>query len=88
MVARVGTLIQSLTTIARNSAVTSQMDQLQRQISTGVKYQNFKDYGVETSRIQRFRAGLDQVEGFLRNIDLGETIIKQMDLSMEEICRP
>ena len=84
MVARVGTLIQSLTIISRNSSVTSQMDQLQRQISTGVKYQNFKDYGVETARIQRFRSGLDQVEGFLRNIDLGETIVKQMDLSMEE----
>ena len=84
MVSRVGTYIQSLGVISRNANIQSQMATLQEQIASGVKHQTFKEYGSEASRIQRFRAELDKVDGFLRNIDLGETIIKQMDQSMEE----
>lgn len=84
MVSRIGTYTQSLSIISRNSNLQSQMQQLQQQVATGVKHQSFKDYGADASRIQRFRAELSQIEGFQRNIDLGETIIKQMDQSMAE----
>lgn len=84
MVSRVGSYIQSLGIISRNSDIQAQMSSLQQQVATGVKHQTFKEYGSETARIQRFRTELDQTEGFLRNIELGETVIKQMDQSMEE----
>lgn len=84
MVSRVGTYIQSLGVISRNSDIQSQMVTLQKQISSGVQFQTFKEYGSDAARIQRFRSELAQIDGFLRNIDLGETVIKQMDQSMEE----
>lgn len=82
---RIATYTQSLDIISRNTRIQEQLKNYQLQISTGVKYQNYKGYGVDSLRIQRYRNELGQIESFQRNIDIAQTRINQMDKSLEQV---
>jgi len=80
----ISTLGQQLSLVNRVKSMQMQMSQYQQQISTGVKYQNFKEYGADAMRIQRYRADLVDLKGFMYNIDIASINIEQMDAAIQE----
>jgi len=84
MATSISTLGQTIGIINRNKTIQNQMSQFQNQIATGVKYQTFKEYGADSLRIQRYRSDLNDITGFLYNINIAQTNIKQMDSALSE----
>ncbi|HEY8964689.1 MAG TPA: hypothetical protein VIN59_09535 [Alphaproteobacteria bacterium] len=84
MANNVSTLGQQINLISRVKSIQAQMSTYQQQISTGLKYQTFKDYGADSMRIQRYRSDLVDIEGFVYNIDIAQVNIEQMDTALNE----
>lgn len=80
----VSTLGQQLTLISRIKTIQSDMAKYQQQITTGVKHQSFKDYGTAALTIQRYRADLVNLDGYMKNISIVQTKIRQMETAMSE----
>lgn len=80
----ISTLSQQLNTISSIKGIQNKMFGFQQQISTGVKYQTFKEYGVDSQRIQEYRGDLIESQIYLDNIDLAQINIKQMNTGIEE----
>lgn len=84
MATNISTLGQQMGIITRVKEMQSQMSRYQQQVSTGIKYQNYKDYGADAMRIQRYRSDLINVEGYVYNIDSAQVNIEQMTTSISE----
>lgn len=81
----VSTLGLNLGIVSRSKAVQAQMEEIQQQISTGVKYQRFSDYGSDSQRIQLYRNELKSIDVYKQNITIAQGNIKQMDSAIEEV---
>lgn len=81
----ISTLAQQINSVKRIKDIQGKMFAFQQQISTGVKYQTFKEYGVDAQRIQEYRGSLIETQVYLDNIDLAQINIKQMNTSIEEV---
>lgn len=84
MANNISTLGQQISLVSRVKTIQGKMADYQSQISTGIKHQTFKEYGADSMRIQRYRADLVDIEGFLYNIDIAQINIEQMDAAMSE----
>lgn len=84
MATSISTMGQQNSIIARIKQMQTDMVGYQQQISTGVKHQDFKGYGIDSLRIQRYRADLASIESFTYNIDLAQSNIQQMDSAISE----
>lgn len=81
----ISTLAQQINSVKRIKDIQGKMFAFQEQISTGVKYQTFKEYGVNAQRIQEYRGDLIESQIYIDNIDLAQINIKQMNTSIQEI---
>lgn len=84
MTVNISTLGQQISLINRVKEMQQSMSNSQLQISTGVKYQSYKEYGPDSLRIQRYRTDLTSIEGYIYNIDTTQVNIEQMNTSMQE----
>jgi len=62
-----------------------QIIDLQRQISSQKKSENYSGLGTEANSIQRMRAETSQLEGFMKNIDNISTRTEIMSISMSQV---
>lgn len=84
MANNISTLGQQLGLITRVKQMQIGMSRAQQEISTGVKFQTYKEYGPDSLRIQRYRSDLSKIENYIYNIDITQVNIEQMATSMEE----
>jgi len=80
-------LAQSTSQISRLKELHSSLDDLQRQVTTRKKHEDFSGFGVDALNLQRLRASKNMTENYLKNID---TVSRRMDLmnqSMNEIIK-
>ena len=75
----------SLDMISQNSRLQTQMADLQKQISSGVKSQDYKGYNIDSLRLQNARIELKSIEKYQYNIDTGGSKIRQMLIGVNEI---
>ncbi|NBX66752.1 MAG: hypothetical protein EBQ96_07140 [Proteobacteria bacterium] len=80
----ISTLAQQLNSISSVKGIQEKMFTFQQQISTGVKHQTFKEYGVDSQLIQEYRGDLVESQVYLDNIDIAQINIKQMNTGIEE----
>mgnify|MGYP003386022601 CR=1 FL=1 len=84
MAVNISTLGQQISLINRVKEMQQSMSNAQLEISTGVKHQSYKDYGPDSLRIQRYRADLVGIEGYLYNIETTQVTIEQMNSGLQE----
>lgn len=84
MATSISTMGQQMGVISRIKQMQENMSNYQQQISTGVKYQDFKGYGIDSLRIQRYRADLASITSYTYNIDTAQSSIQQMTSAVSE----
>lgn len=87
MANNVSNLGQTINSVQRTKSIQSQMADMQQRIGTGERSQDYKGYGSEAIRIQRYRAELGSIDTYVNNIDIAKTNIKQVNLSLDEIIK-
>lgn len=65
--------------------IQERMVDLQRQLATGVKHTTFEGYGIDTKLIQQYRADLESADSYIRNINITQVNIKQMNLVIGQV---
>ena len=83
-------LAQSQSQINRINETKRMMDDLQRQISTQMKYDTLAGFGVDTTRVLSLRAEKVQTDTYLNNIDTFKRRVKMMNDNMQQaldMCR-
>jgi flagellar hook-associated protein 3 FlgL len=80
----ISTLGQQINLVSRMKDIQSQMTIYQQQVTTGVKFHDFKQYGADALKIQRYRTDLDALQGYGYNIDAAQVNIQQMDGAIQE----
>jgi flagellar hook-associated protein 3 FlgL len=82
--ASISTLGQQLNLVARMKDIQANMSKYQQQVTTGVKHNSFADYGVDSLKIQRYRASLKELEAYSYNIANAQVNISQMNQAIDE----
>jgi len=85
MAANISTLGQQIGLVNRVKEMQISMSKAQQEISTGVKHDSYKDYGPDSLRIQRYRADLVNIEGYVYNIETSQVTVEQMSSSIDEV---
>jgi flagellar hook-associated protein 3 FlgL len=75
----------SLDMISQNTRLQTQMADIQKQISSGVKSQDYKGYNIDSLRLQNARIEFQSIEKYQYNIDTGGSKIRQMLIGVNEI---
>jgi flagellar hook-associated protein 3 FlgL len=83
----ISTLAAQINSIRQLKNIQTRMFTYQEQISTGVKYQTFSEYGVEASRIMTYRSEISAVDAYLYNIEVAQNTIVQMDSAITETSK-
>lgn len=81
----VSLLAQSLAQSRRLSDLRSNLDTLQRQVSTQKKYDTFTGFGVESFNVQTLRVKTPLIETYVKNIDKAADIMEQMTSVMTQV---
>ena len=82
---RISSYSFALDMISRNTSLQRQMADIQEQLATGVKSQDYKGYGISTQRLQNARIEVQSIDSYMYNIEVGVSRIKQMTLGIDEI---
>ena len=81
----VSTLGQSNTQIARLGELQKSMSELQRQLTTQKKHDDYSGFGFESLSLQRSRMEKGHLESYLSNIDNVTTRVKLMSTSLTKV---
>ncbi len=79
-------LSQSTTQINRLKSSTALFTDLQRQLTTQKRFENFSAFGADSGNIQRYRANISHVNSYIANIDTATTRMNLMNDALTRIA--
>ena len=81
----VSTLAQSRTQSKRLTDLGRELDNLQRQVTTGKKYDSYTEFGTQAYTLQNIKTQTPKIEAYIDNIDKAGTDMEQMTRLMEKV---
>jgi len=79
---KISFLGQSNAQILRLNSMNVNISDLQRQLSTQKKYEDFVGFGADRTNIQRYRMDLSRLQGYMSNIGIATARVNQMSDSL------